>query len=85
MNDSQDALGQQVKRTMIGIKPSEEVEIVRYKPLESVVMAGEKLFTISYLTYKSIWLMVSGQLSLKQSMTGPIGIVFITGETAKRG
>ena len=73
------------KQKVIGIKPSEDIEMIRYGILDSLNMGGQKLLYISSMTYKSLWRMVTGQMSMKQSMTGPIGIVFITGETAKRG
>jgi regulator of sigma E protease len=72
-------------RPVIGIKPSDDVQMISYPVLESLLMAGEKLYMISYLTYRSLWQMVTGKLSMRESMTGPVGIIFITGETAKKG
>lgn len=73
------------ERPVIGIKPSQETETIKYSVGTSLVMAWQKLWAISTMTYQSLWKMVTGQMSLKQSMTGPIGIMFITGETAKQG
>ncbi len=73
------------ERPIIGIKASQETQTVQYPLVKSFGMAGQKLWFISSMTYRSLWNMATGKMSLKQSMTGPIGIMFITGETAKKG
>lgn len=72
-------------RTQIGIKPSGENIFLQYSLPESLFKAKDKLLYVSYKTYQSLWLIITGKLSLKKSMTGPIGIMFITGKTAKKG
>ena len=48
-------------------------------------MGARKLVQLTAITYKALWSMVIGQLSVKESMTGPIGIFMITGQAAKMG
>ena len=69
----------------IGIKPVKEQKIIRYNLGVSLKKAAQKLWFISFVTYESLYKMIMGKLSFKKSMTGPIGIFFITGETAKKG
>jgi regulator of sigma E protease len=73
---------QKVRR--IGIKPSHEVEVVRTAPLPAIVEGGKAVWEFTALTYRVLWGLVTGQISFK-NIAGPIGIMAITGETAKQG
>jgi regulator of sigma E protease len=37
------------------------------------------------LTYKRLWRIITGKLSMRESMTGPLGIFYITSKAAKVG
>ena len=48
-------------------------------------MGFKKLVDLTAITYKALWSILTGKLSLKESMTGPIGIFIITGKAAQMG
>ncbi|OIO34393.1 MAG: RIP metalloprotease RseP [Candidatus Omnitrophica bacterium CG1_02_40_15] len=71
--------------SIIGIAPSDEVVYVKYGFLKSIYMGAEKLWTLTYITCRALWASITGAIPLKESMTGPIGIFYITGQAAKLG
>ncbi len=76
----------QIKATpLVGIVPKEEVTVLTYPVQESFVRAGKKLWEITMLTYKSLYYMVTGSMSAKDSVTGPIGIFYIVKSAAEMG
>jgi regulator of sigma E protease len=70
---------------LIGIAPSDEVVYVKYDFFKSIYMGAEKLWTLTYITCRALWASVTGAIPMKESMTGPIGIFYITGQAAKLG
>jgi len=85
VKEGKDIFGNIRTIALLGITPSQKAEMVRYGPLRSVYMGSKKIITLTAMTYKAIWSMVTGRLSLKESMTGPIGIFVITGKVAELG
>jgi len=51
----------------------------------SIIKAYEKLEEITVLTYKSLYFMITGSMSAKESVTGPIGIFYIVKSAAEMG
>lgn len=84
-DEMENIFGQKIQARVVGIKPKEQVVLLRYDPLQSVVRAGQKLFDITWTTYKALYLMVTGAMSTKDGMTGPIGIFFIIKKAAELG
>ena len=82
---TKDIFGKETSVTLIGVSPSQKIEKVRYGFLESLGMGANKLVSLTALTYKALWSIVTGSLSVKESMTGPIGIFVVTGQAAKLG
>jgi regulator of sigma E protease len=70
---------------VIGVEPAEKYVKTRFGLIESFFMAGERLIYFTRLTLKSIAWMASGRISFRQSVTGPLGIFFITKEVAHLG
>ena len=70
---------------LIGIKPAGEFIKIRYGLIKSFFMGGERLFYFTGLTLKSLVWMVLGKVSFRQSVTGPLGIFYITREAAHLG
>ncbi|MBP7056820.1 MAG: RIP metalloprotease RseP [Candidatus Omnitrophica bacterium] len=85
IRETKDIFGRQSRIALVGISPSQSIENVRYGFAESLWMGARKLVQLTAITYKALWSMVIGQLSVKESMTGPIGIFMITGQAAKMG
>ena len=82
---TKDIFGNEATIALIGIGPSQTIEKVRYGFFTSVNMGFKKLIQLTVITYKALWSILIGRLSLKESMTGPIGIFIITGQAAKLG
>ena len=77
--------GKTIKIAQIGIAPSTEIIMVKHNPAQAVVLAAQRLWFFTMTTYKGLWAMLTGAMPVKESMTGPIGIFFLTKETAKLG
>ena len=82
---TKDIFGKEATIALIGIGPSQNIESVRYGFLESIGMGFNKLVQLTAITYKALWSILIGRISLKESMTGPIGIFIITGQAARMG
>lgn len=77
--------GQEEKVSLLGIKPKDEFVQIKY-PLGQAVIAGtKKLLSMTGLTYKALYMMLTGGISLKESVTGPLGIFFITSKALEEG
>ncbi|MFH1854668.1 MAG: RIP metalloprotease RseP [Candidatus Omnitrophota bacterium] len=77
--------GTKKKVNLIGIMPTEDVIYVRYGLPESIYMGFKKLLTLTYVTYRALWASVTGVIPFRESVTGPIGIFYITGQAARLG
>lgn len=85
VRELKNVFGQTVKVGLLGIMPSGEVKYVRYNPLKAVYLAGIKTWNVTWITYLSLWRMATGAISLKESITGPIGIFMVTAKAASTG
>lgn len=83
--DMKTIFGSRKNISIIGIVPSEEVVYVKYGFLKSIYMGAEKLWMLTYITCRALWASITGAIPIKESMTGPIGIFYITGQAAKLG
>jgi regulator of sigma E protease len=80
-----DMLGNETTIALVGIAPSQSSVKVKYPFFKSIEMGFKKLMQLTAITYKALYAILTGKLSFKESMTGPIGIFIITGATAKHG
>lgn len=80
-----DIFGKKRSISLIGVSPSGEVVSVRYGFFASFRKAGQQIFKLTEITCKSFLFIVTGKMSLKESVTGPIGIFIITSNAAKLG
>lgn len=80
-----DIFGKKQVISLIGITPSDEVISVRYGFFESAIKAGGQIYKLTELTYKSFLMMLTGKMSVKESVTGPVGIFVITSKAAELG
>lgn len=69
--------GQKEKIPIIGIRPAEEVVVLRYNIMGSLNESWKKLYEITTTTYKALYRIATGAMSAKDAMTGPIGIFYI--------
>jgi len=61
---------------LIGIRPSDEIISIRYGPVKSFLMGAKSLFELTWLTLKSLAWIISGRISFRQSIAGPVEILF---------
>lgn len=80
-----DQIGQNRKFGLLGITPFNEVIKVRHGFLKSFSLSLSKAFDLTIMTYKALGFLISGKLSMRDSMTGPLGIYFITSQVAILG
>lgn len=80
-----DLLGRELTVARIGIIPSDEIVMVKYNPFVSVYWGAKKLWSLTTITYYALGSILTGKLSLKQSVTGPIGIFHITAQMSRMG
>jgi regulator of sigma E protease len=80
-----DALGQKRNVGLIGITPKDEIVKVKHGFLKSFVLGINKTLDLTVMTYKALWRMLTGKLSIRESITGPLGIFYITSKAANLG
>ncbi|MDD5561099.1 MAG: RIP metalloprotease RseP [Candidatus Omnitrophica bacterium] len=80
-----DELGGKQSLGIIGITPFDEIVEVRHGFLESAYLGVKKTLNLTVLTYKGLWRLLNGKISMRDSVTGPLGIFYITSRTAKLG
>ena len=80
-----DALGQKRRIGLLGITPSTEAVMVRHGFFASFVLGAERTWDLTQMTLKALWFLISGRLSVRDSVTGPLGIFYVTGQVASLG
>ena len=83
--DTKTIFGSKKNISIIGIAPSDEVIYVKYGFFKAIYMGAERLWMLTYITCRALWASITGAIPVKESMTGPIGIFYITGQAAKLG
>jgi len=69
----------------IGIAPSEETVVIKTSFFNAVAKGFAKVVLLTHLIVSSLGMMITGALSFKDSITGPIGIYFMTQQVAQYG
>ncbi len=77
--------GQTEQIRVIGIRPQDEMVVLEFSFSEAVIKAAANLWDITHTTYKAIYRMLTGAMSAKESMTGPIGIFYIIQKASAMG
>ncbi len=85
MRQVETLLGKKVEVGLIGIKPSDEIVLVRYGFWVSMVKGFKNLIAMTLMTLAAIFYMIIGTLSFRESVTGPLGIFFIASNAAQLG
>jgi len=70
---------------LLGITPYDEIVQVKHGIGESFILSVKKVFDLTVITYKALWGMITGRLPLRESITGPLGMFYITSKVAKLG
>lgn len=77
--------GQTISRPMVGVAPASKILEVSYDPLRAIYFGGKRLVMLTGMTYKGIWLLLTGGMPIKTSVSGPIGIAHLMGQAAGLG
>jgi regulator of sigma E protease len=85
MEKTQDIFGKELTVPRIGITPAGEMTTLKYGIVESIKLGFEKVCSLTKLIVMSLWMLVTGGLSFKESMAGPIGIYIMTQQAASIG
>jgi len=80
-----DLLGQVRRVGLIGITPSDETIEVRHGFIKSFILSVDRTRDLTVITYSALWRLICGKLSVRESMTGPLGIYYITSKAAHSG
>jgi regulator of sigma E protease len=79
-------LGEKRKIALLGITPFiDEIVKVRHGAWESFVLSCDKVSEMTVMTYKALFRMATGRMSMRESVTGPLGIFYITSKAASIG
>ncbi|OGX39447.1 MAG: RIP metalloprotease RseP [Omnitrophica WOR_2 bacterium RIFCSPLOWO2_12_FULL_50_9] len=70
---------------LIGIRPSEEIVSLKYGMGTAFLKAYQELAKITTMTYKAMFSILTGSMSAKENLTGPIGIFYIIKKAAEMG
>ncbi len=77
--------GQKIETSFVGIAPSNEMVYVKSGLFQAVALGAERVWKLTSMIFYSLGLMITGAMAFKDSMTGPIGIFFMTKEAAQMG
>ena len=80
-----DPYGRPSQVGLIGVAPSGEFVTTKVGPLAAVgrTIVQQNEWTVQ--TFTALWLLATGKLGLRDSVTGPIGIVYLTSEAVRMG
>ncbi|HTZ11341.1 MAG TPA: RIP metalloprotease RseP [Candidatus Margulisiibacteriota bacterium] len=82
----EDGMGGKRKAGILGITPDyDSILKVRYGLGESFLLSVTKAWDLTQATYQGLWRMICGRVSIRDSVTGPLGIFYITSKTASLG
>lgn len=80
-----DMFGKEHTVPRIGVLPSGEADVVRRSLFDAAIAAIQKVGALSMMIFTSLGMVITGAVSFKDSMAGPIGIYVMTQEAAKIG
>ncbi len=85
IKESPGFFGKKHKISFVGIAPSSEMVAVKSSFGQALILAFDRLWSMTALVFMSLGLMITGAMPFKDSMTGPIGIFFMTQQAAQMG
>ncbi|MBI1992268.1 MAG: RIP metalloprotease RseP [Candidatus Omnitrophica bacterium] len=80
-----DPFGRKKTIGLIGIAPSGAFQSVRLGPVAAIGRTVAQHYEWAGQTMLALWSVATGKLSMRESMTGPIGIVYLTSEAMRMG
>ena len=83
--EDKNIFGKPVKKAKIGIGYYGDIKLLKANPLKMIATGARQTIDNTMITYKFIWYLITGKVSVKGTVTGPIGIVMILGKAVKVG
>ena len=83
--EATDPFGRRKTIGLIGVGPSGAFQSTRLGPVAAFGRAVSQQNEWTAQTLLSFWSLATGKLALRDSVTGPIGLVFLTSEAVKMG
>ncbi len=80
-----DPMGRKHSIGVLGITQSDEFVEIKHGFVKSFILGIKKALEMTVMTYKGLWLMLTRRLSMRESVTGPLGIFYITSKAASVG
>ncbi|MBP7215769.1 MAG: RIP metalloprotease RseP [Candidatus Omnitrophica bacterium] len=81
-----DMLGQKQVFPLLGIAPDYQASVqLKHGVGESFFLAWKSSWEITTTTYKALWRIASRKMSVRDSVTGPLGIFVMTSQAAQLG
>ncbi len=80
-----DPFGRTKSVGLIGISPSGEFSTYRVGPIAAIGRTLHQQNEWVSQTFLALWSMATGKMSFRDSVTGPIGIIYLTSEAVKMG
>ncbi|MCD6134214.1 MAG: RIP metalloprotease RseP [Candidatus Omnitrophica bacterium] len=80
-----DLLGRPTRISFLGITPAPEFKTVPYPFFLSFAKGFKHLIQLSWLTLQSLFYILTGKLSFKDSVSGPLGIYYVTAQASHMG
>ncbi|MDD4953575.1 MAG: RIP metalloprotease RseP [Candidatus Omnitrophica bacterium] len=81
----ENVFGKKINMGLIGITPADKIIKVRHGFFASFFLGAKKTLDLTVMTYQGLWYMATGKLSMRESVTGPLGIFYITSKAAGAG
>lgn len=78
-------LGSKQRISLLGIRPKGETVIVRHNVFAGFILAADNLWNLTVLTVSAFGKMLTGGLSFKENVTGPLGMFYVTDQAVKIG
>ncbi len=81
-----DSSGRMRNIGLLGITPDEEAIVtIRHGPAQSILLAGQRVWFLTAMTCQAMGRMFTGRMSIRESVTGPLGVFFITSKVMHLG
>ena len=85
IEENRDVFGKVTRHSFIGVAPSSEILSLPSDFPTAVRLGAERVVTLTLMIFSSLWLMATGAMPFKESLTGPIGIFVMTQQAAQMG
>jgi len=80
-----DPFGRMQRIGLVGVSPSGAYDTYRVGPAEAVRITATKQIEWAGQIGLSLWSLMTGRVSMQESLTGPIGILYMTSEAVRMG